>query len=254
MSRQSSERLSEHHLFLGGMTSRYAPHLLLFAICFVVGLGLTLLGVQNPANNALLPGLICMAASVLFLIAPVVGLFRRARSAEVHADRLVWTATDRHECRWDEITEVYRIERLTNRTFHYTLLKLVLADGRQAQFDHALSDYNTLADQVQQMTAERLTPNKRAAMEGDGAAFGPVSLSRNGISISGEQFPWEEVEQYTIFNGSLIVFPRSYQGHAGKEMALGQVPNYPILLFFLRELHGDPMPPNLSIMFQGRGK
>jgi hypothetical protein len=204
MSRQSSERLSEHHLFLGGMTSRYAPHLLLFVICFVVGLGLTLLGVQNPQNKALLPGLLCMAASVLFLIAPAAGLFRRARNAEVYADRLVWTdAAGRHECQWEEITEVYRIERITNRTFRYTLLKLVLADGRQAQFDHALSDYSTLANQVQQMTAERLTPAKRAAMEGAGAEFGPVTLSCKGISISGAQFPWEEVEQYTIFNGFL---------------------------------------------------
>src|SRR5216683_2051638 len=150
MSQQSSERLSEHHLFLGGITSRYAPHLLLFAICFVLSLGLTLLGVQNPENKALLPGLIGMTVSVLLLIVPIVGLCRRARSAEVYTDRLVWPDSGgRHECRWDEITEVYRSERITNRSFRYTLLKLVLADGRQVQFDHTLSDYNTLANLVQ---------------------------------------------------------------------------------------------------------
>ncbi len=81
-----------------------------------------------------------------------------------------------------------------------------------------------------------------------------MTLSRKGITMSGEHFAWEEVEQYTIYNGFLIVFPRSFKGHAGKEIALSQTPNYPILLFFLHELRGDAMPPNLSIMFQGRDK
>jgi hypothetical protein len=253
MSHHPAERLSAHHLSAVGITNRYAPQLLLFAICFVIGFGLTILGIQNPQNNAFLPGVIGMAAGVLILIAPVVGWFRRARRAELFADHLAWTdATGQHECRWDDIAEVYRVERITNRTFRYTLLKLVLADGRQVQFDHTLSDYNTLADRVQQITAELLTPAKRQAMEGAGAEFGPVTLSRKGITMSGEHFPWDEVEQYTIYNGFLIVFPRGYKGHTGKELALSQVPNYAILLFFLREIRGDPMPPNLSILFQGR--
>jgi hypothetical protein len=253
MNQTSAEHLSQHRLFAGGVTSRYAPQFLLFAICFAIGLGLAALGIQNPQNNALLPGVIGMGASLLFLIGPVVGWFRRARGAEAHADGLVWTdAAGRHECRWEDITEVYRIERITNRTFRYTLLRLVLADGRQAQFDHALSDYNMLADHVQQQTAELLTPAKRQAVEGAGADFGPVSISRVGITMSGEHFVWQDIEQYTIFNGSLIVFPRSYKGHSVKEQALSQVPNYAIFLFFLRELCGDPMAPNLSILFQGR--
>jgi hypothetical protein len=254
MSLQHSERLSEHRLHAGGVTSRYAPQLLLLATFFLIGLGLALLGIQNPQNNALLPGVIAMGASLLLLIAPVVGWFRRARSAEVYSDHLAWTdAAGRHECRWDEITEVYRVERITNRTFRYTLLRLVVADGRQAQFDHTLSDYDALANQIQQRTAELLSPAKRQALEGAGAEFGPVTLSRGGIALSGEHFPWEEIDQYTIFNGSLIVFPRTYKGHAGKELALSQVPNYALLLLFLRELRGDPMAPNLSILFQGRG-
>src|SRR5260370_30562705 len=99
MSLQSSERLSKHHLCASGITSRYAPQLLLFAVCFVVGLGLPLLGIQNPQNRALLPGLIGMGASALFLIAPVLGWFCRAPTADGYAESLVWPDASRRHAR-----------------------------------------------------------------------------------------------------------------------------------------------------------
>jgi hypothetical protein len=255
MSQQSSEPLSKHELFFGGFLSRYAPQCMLFAVFFVIGIGLTILGVRNPENKTLLPGVLSTVGGLLWLIPLPVGLFRRARAAEVYADRLKWTdAAGQHECRWDEVAEVYRVERITNRSFRYTLLRLVLADGRQVQFDHTLGGYNQLADQVQARTAEHLLPAKQRALDGPGAEFGPVTLSRAAVTIGGETFPWDEVEQYTICNGSLVAFPRSYQGHAGKEVALSAVPNYPVLLHLLRVLGKEPTPPNLSILFRGRGR
>jgi hypothetical protein len=100
--------------------------------------------------------------------------------------------------------------------------------------------------------ANRLLPKKRSELAGTGAEFGAVTLGRDSITINGKSFPWSEVEQFTIVRGSMVVYPRSYQGLQCEEVILSALPNYLVLLHLLQEQGHVPVPPERSILFTGR--
>jgi hypothetical protein len=154
----------------------------------------------------------------------------------------------------EEIAAVFRVDKLVNRTFLVKQLRVVLAHGEEVTFDQCLSDYDQLANAVQGTVTRQLLPAKRSQLAGAGIDFGPVTLHRDSITINGKTFPWPEVEQYIVFRGSLVVYPRSYQGIQCEEVVLGDVPNYPILLLLLQELGQAPVPLQQSILFLGRNR
>ncbi len=147
---------------------------------------------------------------------------------------------------------MYRLDLIINQTFRKKLLRLVPAHGVEAAFDQCLSNYDRFSDTVQAAVAARLQPAKRAELAGAGAEFGPVTLHRDGITINGKTVSWPDVEQYTVFRGIFVVYPRGYKGIKCEEASLGMIPNYVVLLRLLQELGRPPTPPQQSILFTGR--
>lgn len=242
-----------HRRYSRGILSRYVAFFWLWAILLAIGVFLGLLGLFRPNAGTLLPGLLFVVGSFFCLIPLFVGLSRSPREARTTPEGVQWLdKKGEHRCRWDEITAVFRVDRLINRTFLLKQSRMVLAHAEEVTFDQSLSDYDRLANAIQATVTRQLMPAKRAQLTGAGADFGPVTLHRDGITVNGKRFPWPEVEQYIVFHGSLVVYPRSYQGILCEEVVLCDVPNYPVLLLLLQELGQTPVPPQQSILFLGR--
>src|SRR5262249_36066619 len=111
-------------------------------------------------------------------------------------------------------------------------LRLVFTDGQETRFNHVLSDYNRLADSVEQVTAARLLPEARAALSGGGATFGALHLDDEGLRLGQEGFPWASLSKVWAGNGYL----GWYDSRGNKrEIALADIPNHRVVLRLLEE-------------------
>jgi hypothetical protein len=253
MTSDVSAQVGSHRRHGAGVLSRYAPHVLLWALLLAIGLFLAILGLAKPDAGTLLPGVLFLVGSFAFLIPLFLGLARGPRWVRIPPEGVQWQdGQGEHLWRWEEIAAVFRLDKIINQTFRVKQLRLVSAQGGQVTFDQCLSDYDRLADAVQETVARRLLPAKRAELAGARAEFGPVTLHRDRITIKGKTFTWPDVEQYTIFRGQFVVYPRGYKGIQCEEVSLSEVPNYAILLYLLQELGQRPTPPQQSILFTGR--
>jgi hypothetical protein len=236
-----------------GFLSRYVAFFMLAAM----GVGMGVLGVyvgMAQEQNAVVGGGIIVACGSLLLLVPVyLGLVRRPRHVEVSEEGLAWKGRDGEQrCRWDEIREVYRLDRTVNQTFTEKKLVWVLADGRRVTTDQTLSDFDSLADAVQEQTTTHVLAAKRPALDGGGAEFGTVVLARSGLTIGGKRFSWDEIDHSTLFNGMLYFFPKSYQGNDSEDAKLSETPNSLVMLQLLDELGHAPVPVEQSVLYTGR--
>jgi hypothetical protein len=252
MTTDQSTPLSTHKRHLSGVLSRYAGNFVLCGVCIALGLGMLVLGFVKPRSGTLLPGGLILAGSVVWLLPLAAKLPGGQRRVQTSPDGLTWQdGRGEHHCRWDEVVAVYRGETIVDRTYRVRDLRVVLASGKQVRFDQSLSNYDRLAEVVQAKTTEHLLPAKRAEVAA-GAEFGPVTLHTDGITLGRKRFLWSEVEQYTVCNGCLIVFPEGYKGQRYEHAVLGAIPNYRVLLELIQELGHLPTPPEQSILFVGR--
>jgi hypothetical protein len=180
--------------------------------------------------------------SVLIGVALLLFLFTRLMSVwsvRLDDEGVTWFGPfgSRHRD-WDEITAVYRTEKITiaQGRFPTRKLKLQFADGGSVTFDQSVSDFAELADSVQLTVAELLGPAKRAELEEHGQVeFGPVTLRDDGILMQREFFGWDGLDTCKIFNGHLVAYgrPRRTRYEGDQEVPLSAIPNYPILLDLL---------------------
>lgn len=253
MTVDQSSALGAHRRHVAGVLSRYAPHLLLWGILIAIGVFLGILGLVNPNAGTLLAAVLFLFGSFAFLIPLFVALSRGPRWVRLTDGGVQWQdGRGEHFWQWEKIADVYRLDKIINQSFRVKQLRLVGQDGEKVTFDQCLSHYDRFADAVQEAIAKRLLPAKRSELSGAGATFGPLALHQDRITINGKTFTWADVEQYTIFRGSLVVYPRNYKGIQCEEVSLSEVPNYLILLQLLQELGQSPTPPQQSILFQGR--
>ena len=113
-------------------------------------------------------------------------------------------------------------------------LTVVRADGAEAHFGPALTDYDALAAEVQKRTFAALWPAALARFRaGERLDFGELEAGRAGLRNNGKLLPWRELKELTIAQGKLSV------KQAGKWLPwalvdVGGVPN-PHLLFALAD-------------------
>jgi hypothetical protein len=178
-----------------------------------------------------------------------------ASPVQIFEEGLQWRQDGRDRQRgWDEVREVYRKElyRLQNGARpgdwnRHSDLRLVFSDGEQVRFNHSLSDYNRLAEYIQQTTAECLLPSARKGLDGPGASFGPVQLTRDGLRMGRESYDWATLTRLRVANGYLC-----WNDNRGRDrvVALKDVANYPVMLRLLDELRLQPglrQPPARQI-------
>lgn len=113
-------------------------------------------------------------------------------------------------------------------------LTVVRADGVEAHFGPALTEYDALAAQVQARTFAALWPGVLDRFRaGERIDFGELEAGRSGLRHNGKLLPWRELKELTVAQGKLSL------KQAGKWLPwalvdVGGVPN-PHLLFALAD-------------------
>jgi hypothetical protein len=124
-------------------------------------------------------------------------------------------------------------------------LTVVRADGVEAHFGPALSDYGQLAEEVQKRTFTALWPRVRARFRnGEHIQFGELEVKPAGLSYAGKLLLWRELKELAIAQGRLSV------KQTGKWLPwalvdLTGVPNPHLLFALVEEAQRAPLsPPN----------
>lgn len=111
---------------------------------------------------------------------------------------------------------------------------VVRADGTEAHFGAALSDYEALAEDVQKRTFAALWSDARARFRaGDRIAFGELEVDAIGLRLNGKLLPWHELKELVVAQGKLSV-KQSGRWLPWALVEMGAVPN-PHLLFALAD-------------------
>jgi hypothetical protein len=228
---------SRHRVCLAGIASRYAPHLTMAGIIFLIGVGLLLLSTRRPDAGVLIPGAGFAVGGLLFLIPIYLGLSRHPNEVETSGKGLKWTASEgEHEADWDDIRQVFRYERITNQTFREAHLIVVLDDGVRLDLNQSLSDFNQLGDTVQTNVCARRAPKLRASLQSGGADFGPIVLRSSGLQVNGLDAPWDTVNELVLSRGSFNINLSKLGGTMWESVAIGAIPNFPVLMALLQEV------------------
>jgi hypothetical protein len=242
-----------HTFCFSGFLNRYWAFFILPVMTVGMGVLLLYLGAARSSTAETVGGIVVCCLAPVWLIPMFVFVSRRPRQVQVTQEGLAWRDRQgEHRCRWEEISEVYRMHKVLDRTATEKKLVWVLANGTRVTTDQTLSDFDRLADAVQAGTHDHLLAGKRSALDGSGAAFGSVVLGRTGITIAGKRFAWDEIDHSTIFNGTLYFFPKSYKGNKSEDAKLTETPNALVMLQLLDEVGKSPVPVEQSVLYTGR--
>jgi hypothetical protein len=223
-----SEPISTHYFSLRAMADRYMPFVVLSGIAIFIAVLLVMVAFSRP--NAGIDARIVVPLCFLVVVgaagAVAVYYTQRVQKVEIHEDRLAWIDADgEHEYRWEDVTSVHRLEKITNG-YRQTTLTIRFEDGKQAVFTHALSEYDALALQVQALSASAALPKTTQQLDKLGAlSFGAVQISRAGVNFAGDFIPWQDLD-YGLVNGHLVL--STFAGRRSKP--LDEIPNYFLML------------------------
>jgi hypothetical protein len=233
--------LSEHRPTGKGLLQTTWPHLTLGIM--LLGFGVMMLFVPTkPGEETFtrIAGVIAILGSLALVGVAPWRLVRGPTVVRIYEEGLEWHQGGReHQRPWEEVREVYRKEQyiLQNNARpsdwnRRSDLRLVFTDSQQTRFNHLLSDYNRLADSVEQATTARLLPEARAALAGGGATFGALHLDREGLQLGNEAFGWGNLSKVWAGNGYL-----GWYDSRGikREVALADIPNHRVVLRLLEE-------------------
>src|SRR5262249_31143029 len=148
-----------------------------------------------------------LATWVMVLLIP----WKRVRWARVYEEGLKWKAGRReYKYRWDEVSDVNRTEMefmghegRRSTASRVASVSLRFADGTGVSFTPALKDYTKLATYVQQAVTASQLAESRGKLDEAGKGFGPVHISRKGVTAHGKFFAWKEVRWLAVHNGEL---------------------------------------------------
>ncbi|HEY1186164.1 MAG TPA: DUF6585 family protein, partial [Gemmata sp.] len=85
-------------------------------------------------------------------------------------------------------------------------LTVMRADGTEAHFGPALTDYDALAAQVQVRTFAALWPRARDRFfAGERSDFGELEVGLAGLRHNGKLLPWRELKELVIAQGKLSI-------------------------------------------------
>jgi hypothetical protein len=249
--RKPGEPISRHEVTLGGLLRRYSSVLLLGVLFLLLGVGFLVMSVFRPDAGALAPGIVITLGSLPCFLPLLLWGFGGPSEAVVMESGVLWSDDKGgHKATWAEIRDVLRKEVIVNQTFRQTLLKLVLADGTSVAFDHRFSDYDRLAEEVQRRHAQSCYEAKRQEFSQGEARFGPIQIRPGSITVQGETIAWQDLRKYAVVNGHLMFATPAKSGFSAHQIAMYEVPNYPVLLILLEEM--GYVPESGATFFQDR--
>lgn len=254
MNADNRHLLSEHHVSFAAIAS--PRKFLLIVGGTVLAAGLFLLAWEAGDEEPIFVGVGCflVACGLLWLLPLLLAYVWSIKQVKVYEEGLAWARGGREQFHsWDDVREVFRAEKPVYRWWRQVEMTVVFKKQESVILQQSLSEFFQLAALVEAIVTERLLPTYRQALDQEaGARFGPVTLKRHGIGINGSDFSWEEIEEYAICNGGLVVTPFAYEDFTGEFVRFGEIPNYLVLLRLLEELNKRPAEAYRSVFLAGR--
>jgi hypothetical protein len=238
--------LSRHEYEFLSAFPRYVKTLgglLLGLLMTAGGVAILIFGTDGPnfisgyIFGFLLLGFGLLLAAAMVLTWP----WKPVRSVRLYEEGLRWTAGGReHSYPWEDVTHINRTEldvvgsdgRRTDWT-REAYLVLRFADGKGVTFDPALSDYSKLARIAQQAATAAQLAQGDGELDADGKQFGPIHVSRKGVTAHGRFFRWKEVKWLAVANGELCAHHACAKW---RPVRLNDIPDYLLLLSVVKEL------------------
>lgn len=189
--------------------------------------------------TALLTGVLLGLAALLAAVLawrqrwPEVYAFRRGLS--IHAGQGVARIP------WDEIETIY------SRSIRYGLPSMAwtghatvtmhLRDGRRLKLSNVLADYELLIETIKSHIYPGLLARYvHAFNQGQSIAFGPLSLTQQGIQNGRQVLPWNEVQHASLREGKLIVEPDESSRGRRIRLPADKIPNVDLCVQLLQQL------------------
>jgi hypothetical protein len=142
--------------------------------------------------------------------------------------------------RWQDIDVVRRVvQEMKETNFSQGAYMLILGrkEGAPFVFNETLSGLKDLRGLVETHTLKHLLPPAlKAVQAGQTVAFGPIGVSREGLTHGGNVVPWKAHPEAKVEKGKLIAQAPAERKPLVK-VAIGDVPNYHVLLAMVEKAH-----------------
>jgi hypothetical protein len=244
---------------LGNLVAEYRPWLrrrsMLLTGAYLLGGGLFLLilGVRSLDASGPIVLLFAVALIVLAFVRPAlyffstrhlrvyVGTLGLVRVKKNQIEAVTW---DQVEAFWQNVTRItYRVYGVTtNRvsTHKYTIRR---ADGTRMVFRDTLLDVENLGNTIAQETARLLLPRAIDTYNsGASVVFGPLSVSKQGITKSTKHLPWDQFAGVQVENGTIKIRQRGQRG-AWASVEVSTLPNFLVFMNLLSRVQPTQQHP-----------
>jgi hypothetical protein len=199
--------------------------LTMWILCFVAGVACAGLALTGRAKGKMY--LIAAAGPIVALVQ--IRRVLRTPNLRILALRdglVVWHGNRQDIWRWDDIAAIY-VKKDPESTAGVQLCSYTLErrDGERLNF-HANIEFfdNQLGVRVQHALCRRLLPGFRAELlAGRSLAFGPFSVSKQGIALGTEALYWADLGGVRVEQAKLIV--TRCDGHSDLSADLAIIPN-----------------------------
>jgi hypothetical protein len=190
------------------------------------------------------PLIIALGLLIIGIVLIGVSISNRSRYVTVYEKGLAYF--DRkglQSMRWEEIGEFYLsiVRQLsfgipTGTTYRYTINKL---GGGKLVFDNRFERIQHLGSLI----GRNILPiqYKLAAdvyNSGQAASFGPVKVSRAGLTISKKTYPWNEIEQVSVQQGMFKISKKGGGWFSGASTPVAYIPNLEAMLSIIDQVVG----------------
>lgn len=228
---------SSHQAKLGGYLRYCFPQLFLggLFLCFSAA------GFFVPAQEGPLVGIIIgsifLVLGVACLVWAGVRCGRIIPEVEVYPEGVLWLqGAEFRGARYDEIAEFYRAEAMVNGVTQVKNVVLKTTSGEMAVFEHALSDWEQLAEVIGMQTTFCLAPPALEKFRGgETVSFGEVSIGPDGLTVDKEAIPFQAMKEIHLGNGAVMIYTEGNKASDCKAIYLGVMPNYLVFLKLLEE-------------------
>ena len=197
------------------------------------------------SGEGMLP--ICGGFGLLFALGGAYTIWQSRSEQDLairtYRDGLTYSRRGKSEAmRWDEMDKVFMslINNQKLRLMNYNY-RLENENGRKITFnynDQTLQNMQQLSDTIQREITNRQLPAAIALYNGGSTVtFGPLSLSKNGLSNGKETIPWPEVEEVKLQNGAVTVRKKD-KWLNWSSVTVGSTPNIYVFLHLVDQIIG----------------
>jgi hypothetical protein len=134
---------------------------------------------------------------------------------------------------WQEVTRHYRNGVYTGTTHKYTVQRL---DGQKIVFNDKFKQVEKLGDALSEAITNFMLPRALASYNaGQVLNFGPLSVSKQGVSNGKETLPWHEIKEFGVNRGYVSV-RKEGKWLNWSTIAVAKIPNFFVFMSLTRSI------------------